>query len=207
MAKKKGDAKVLIDYPFTIDNIDDKQHDSIYIGIDPSTKIIGWSILDDKGNLLFMESAHIHNISKDNEENMMEKLFNIENVFIKHVEDILSRIKYNNKSFSIEHFSYYYRATKQKTIVALSTINYFLQYIITKKFDQPVETIYAVSARKIVGIVVDKKLKEDAKEKVFEYVSSRYEMSTDMTKTKRKNDGVYDACDSVIVSLSMVLSL
>ena len=199
--------KEIINYPFTYNNIDkSKSYNSIYVGFDPSTKMIGWSIVSDNGELLYMESIALKDISKDNEESLLEKFFAIEEKFLWRFWNIIEKIHYEKMFVSIEHFSYFYQATTQKTVVALSSINYFLQYLIRKKLEKVPTTVYATSARKIVGIIVDKKLKEDSKEKVYEYVTSRYGIQLDMTKTKRKSDGVYDACDSVIVALSQISS-
>lgn len=199
--------KELISYPFTYDNIDnERSYKSVYIGFDPSTRMIGWSIVSDQGELLYMESVALKDVSKDNEESLLEKFFMIEEKFLWRFWEVIEKIHCDEMFVAIEHFSYFYQSTTQKTVVALSSINYFLQYIIRKKLLKTPATVYATSARKIVGITVDKKLKEDAKEKVYEYVTSRYDIQFEMTKTKRKNDGIYDACDSVIVALSQISS-
>lgn len=202
--------KEKVEYPFRISHIPDAPVECVGIGIDPSTRMLGWSIVDQNGELLYAESIKLNVKESEHEQEILSKMTLIANEVFPHIASVLGQIKYQNIKVGIEHFTYAYIGTTQKTIVALSAINYFLQYLIAERMGTPPQTVYPASARKQAGIVKEKFDKTDVKELVFHRLMVLYEDRLDAslfdtTKKFRKDSGLYDAFDSLIIARSLVM--
>jgi len=199
-----------VEYPFVVSQIPDRPVDLIGVGFDPSTRMLGWSIVNQNANLLYAESIKLTAKEDIHEQEILSKMVLLSDEVFPHIVSVLECIQYKDIRFGIEHFTYAYVGTTQKTIVALSAINYFLQYLIVDKLKHMPQTVYPITARKQAGIVKEKFDKTDMKELVFHRLMVLYESQLDpslfnTTKKFRKSSGLYDAFDSLIIARSLVI--
>jgi Holliday junction resolvasome RuvABC endonuclease subunit len=199
-----------VQYPLQISRIEYSSADVVAIGFDPSTKMLGWSAVNESGDLLYAESIKLSVKEETHEDEILSKMVLLSDVVFPHIKSVLDSIQYKDIKFGIEHFTYAYIGTKQKTIVALSAINYFIQYLIFNQFKHVPTTVYPITARKQSGIVKEKFDKTDIKELVFHRMMVIYDGQVDSklfdtTKKYRKDSGLYDVFDSLVVARSLVI--
>lgn len=198
-----------IEYPFRLNFVSGISTNSVFVGIDPSTNILGWSVIDENKKILYAESIKLNTKDDTHEQEILSKMMLLSEEVFPHIASILETIQYKNIQFGIEHFAYAYIGTTQKTIVALSAINYFIQYLIVDRLKHSPQTVYPNTARKQSGVVKEKFDKTDMKELVFYRLMVLYESQLDpslfdTTKKFRKISGLYDAFDSLIIARSLV---
>ena len=121
-----------VTYPFTVTNMPNKKVKTIGVGIDPSTRMICWSVVDENGSLLYAESIKVQTKANTHEDGILSTMVALSDVVFPHIYSVVEKIPHDKMLFGIEHFTYAYSGTKQKTIVALSSINYFMQYLVSQ---------------------------------------------------------------------------
>ena len=172
-----------------------------FIGLDISTSIIGVSLLDSKGNLIDLQNINLKKIKC-----LFEKSNLVKEYFVKLIEsynfedNILIFIEEAFQSFS-KGFS------SARTLSQLNKFNGIVSYIIYEQFKVKPAYINVNSARKVLQIKIDKKLK-NTKEQVFIWVRGQvdYEwpekiISRGINKGVVKfEDSCYDMSDAYVIS-------
>lgn len=139
-----------------------------YIGLDISTSIIGVSLLDLNGDLINLENINLKKIScifnkskivKDSFTSYKEKYF--------FEEDINLSIEESFQSFS-KGFS------SAKTLSQLNRFNGIVSYIASEVYSVVPDYINVNSARKNLGVKLNKKLDKNTKEQVFDWVKEDF---------------------------------
>jgi len=164
------------------------------LGLDISTSITGFTVLDERGTILineaidlrskkiktFLEKAKI--VKKKLEE--IKHLYNITDVFI---EQSLNAFRPGLSSANV--------------ILTLGKFNGIVSWICFETFGKEPEYIGSVTARKSVGITVPRG--ENAKEIVLKHVLDT-EPSFVVQYTPKNNPvaGVYDRADSLVIAKS-----
>ena len=133
------------------------------LALDISTSCTGWSIFDQQGN--FKASGHIQ-LSKTKD--FFDKC--------KIVKEFLAvlLLKFPVEKVAIEENLQAFRPglSSAKTLMTLAQFNGIVQYICTENFDWPITKLNVNTARKSVGLKIDKKDKsKTTKEKVWEWVN------------------------------------
>jgi hypothetical protein len=140
-----------------------------YIGLDISTSIVGISLLDISGNLVNLESVNLKKIScifnKSNK--IKDEFTNFKKKYLFEEKIVLS-VEESFQSFS-KGFS------SAKTLSKLNMFNGIVSYIASEIYSVIPEYINVNSARKNIGIKINKKLKESTKEQVFEWVKRDFD--------------------------------
>lgn len=182
-----------------------------YIGLDISTSIIGIAFLDSLGNLINLESINlkkllcIFNKSKKTREeftSFFEK-YSFE-------EDLVLSIEESFQSFS-KGFS------SAKTLSQLNRFNGIVSYIAAEVYSVIPGYINVNSARKNLGIKINKKLDINTKEQVFNWVKNDFEknnfkfdwpvrtLKSGPNKGLVKNDDCcYDMSDAYVISKAAI---
>ncbi len=139
-----------------------------YIGLDISTSIVGISLLDKSGNLVSLESINLKKIScifsKSNK--VKEEFTKYKEKFL-FEEDLTLSIEESFQSFS-KGFS------SAKTLSQLNRFNGIVSYIAAEIYSVVPEFINVNSARKNLGIKINKKLNESTKEQIFQWVRNDF---------------------------------
>lgn len=174
------------------------------LALDISTSCTGWSVFDSQGN--FKASGHIE-LSKI--KNFFEKC--------KVIKEGLSMLllKFPIDSVAIEENLQAFRPglSSAKTLMTLAQFNGIVQYICTENFDWPITKLNVNTARKAVGLKIDKKDKsKTTKEKVWEWVkqenqNDQHEIKWPMKTLKsgpnkgkvRLCNEAYDMADSYVI--------
>lgn len=133
------------------------------IGLDVSTRVTGYTILDDSGNMI--EMNHI-DFSK------------IENTWWEKVDFLKNKVleikgKYSNiKEIYIEESLQTFKSgfSSAATLSTLAKFNIITAYLFRESFNISPKYISASSARKICGIKVEKKSDKAAKDQVVQYL-------------------------------------
>ena len=132
------------------------------LALDISTSCTGWSVFDKNG--IFQASGNI-------------QLSKIKDFFqkCKIVKEALTilLIKFPVEKVAIEENLQAFRPglSSAKTLMTLAQFNGIVQYICTENFDWPITKLNVNTARKSVGLKIDKKDKsKTTKEKVWEWV-------------------------------------
>lgn len=142
-----------------------------YIGLDISTSIVGVSFLDSLGNLISLESINLKKLNcifiKSN--TVREQFTNFKKKYL-FEENLKLSIEESFQSFS-KGFS------SAKTLAQLNRFNGIVSYIAAEVYSVIPEFINVNSARKSLGIKIDKKLSLNTKEQVFEWVKSDFKLN------------------------------
>lgn len=187
--------------------------EKIYIGLDISTSIVGISIFDYDKNFKNMEYV---NLTKS-------KCFFEKSLKVK--EKLLEiAIKYKEYSFivGIEENLQAFRPglSSAKTLMTLSRFNGVVSYISNEVFKTIPVFINVNSARKDLGIKIDRKSSDSTKDQVFNWVKDDLivENNTFVWPTKimksGKNKGrvkfencCYDMSDAYVICKSLIYNL
>lgn len=167
------------------------------LGLDISTSITGYTILDNSGKVL--ECNHIDLKSFDGALNKAEhcdlklnllfQKYQIENVWIEESLQMFSMGK-----------------SSAKTLAALTKFNGIISWIIYDRFNITPNYIPAISARKQCGIKMEKGKK--GKECVMEYMKANEKWFTiDYTKKGNIKPYCYDQADSWVTARAGYLKL
>ena len=142
-----------------------------YIGLDISTSIVGISFLDSLGDLVGLESINLKKVScifsKSNK--VREEFTNYKNKYF-FEEEIKLGIEESFQSFS-KGFS------SAKTLSQLNRFNGIVSYISAEVYSVIPEFINVNTARKCLGIKIDKKSNDSTKEQIFQWVKSEFNNS------------------------------
>lgn len=141
-----------------------------YIGLDISTSIVGISFLDSNGDLVDLQSINLKKIScifyKSNK--IREQFTNFKQKYF-FEENLNLSIEESFQSFS-KGFS------SAKTLAQLNRFNGIVSFIASEVFSVIPEFINVNSARKNLGIKIDKKLSLNTKEQVFNWVRQDFSL-------------------------------
>jgi Holliday junction resolvasome RuvABC endonuclease subunit len=165
----------------------------VILGLDVSTSIVGATVLDATGGVVYCESWDLRNKKKFSD--LHEKA--------SEVRELLKALKeeYTFDSIFIEQSLQAFRPgfSSAKTILTLAKFNGIVSYLCYDVFNKKPEYVGASSARKLCGIRVPKGKK--GKEVVLNFLLDN-EPSFDITYTKFGNPspGTYDRADSLIVA-------
>lgn len=153
-----------------------------YIGLDISTSIIGVSFLDSNGNLVNLENINLKKISCIfDKSNKVKELFTSYKEKYSFEEDVKLSIEESFQSFS-KGFS------SAKTLSQLNRFNGIVSYISSVVYSVVPEYINVNSARKNLGIKINKQLDSTTKEQIFQWVKEDF----------KKNNFEFDWPEKVI---------
>ena len=163
------------------------------IGLDISTSVIGISLISSDKEELKKEKLNFDSIVFDKKDNFWDKT--------KKAQVSLQKIseKYDVDRIFIEQDFQKFRPgfSSAKTINILSKMNGIVSYIAMSIFESEPISINVNSARKVLGIKVNRKLKLSTKVQVFEEVKNRLKIDWPQRKLKsghNKGKLVYDKC-------------
>ena len=140
-----------------------------YIGLDISTSIIGISFFNISGKVINLESINLKKISCIfKKSNKVLEQFTIYNKKYFFEEDIKIVIEESFQSFRSGFSS-------AKTLSQLNRFNGIVSFISSQVFNTTPEFLNVNSARKALGIKINKKIKENTKEQVFIWVRSDFD--------------------------------
>jgi len=177
-----------------------------HIGLDISTSIIGVSYLDNKGNLIDLQSI---NLKKE------KCLFDKSKSTLNYFQNIVINSKFNKDViiYIEEPFQSFSKGfSSAKTISQLNKFNGIVSYIVYDIFNVKPLYINVNTARKNLQIKIDKKLK-NSKEQVFNWVKERENfvwpekiISKGVNKGLVKYDeSCYDMSDAYVISKAGLL--
>ena len=172
-----------------------------YIGLDISTSIIGVSLLDSKGTLIDLQNINLKKIKC-----LFEKSNFVKEYFIRLTEHYT--FEENICVFIEEAFQSFSKGfSSARTLSQLNKFNGIVSYIIYEHFKVKPAYINVNSARKVLQIKIDKKLK-NTKEQVFIWVREQVDykwpekiISRGINKGVVKfEDSCYDMSDAYVIS-------
>lgn len=163
------------------------------LGLDISTSITGFTVIDDKGSIIVNDAWDFRN--KNKFDCIFDKASHVKKQIIE-----LSK-KYNIKKVYIEKSlqSFSTGFSSAKTLSTLSSFNGTVSWICFEVFGHKPEYIAATSARKICGIKIEKGVK--AKEVVLKHlVDNEPSFVLSLTRTGSVKPESYDKADSIIIA-------
>ncbi len=170
----------------------------MFLGLDLSTSITGYTVLDENGNILIMSHINLtkykNNLWKkidvvQYELNKIKEKYNIKYIFI---EEPLSKFKRGKSS--------------AYTIGLLMRYSGIISYLIYKDMGMVSEYLPVSYARKLCRVILLPKRKakgKDHKHQTFDQMSLREEFSGriwPMKKTGKLKDFCYDEMDSYVIA-------
>jgi Holliday junction resolvasome RuvABC endonuclease subunit len=163
------------------------------LGLDISTSITGFTIIDDSGNIIDNAAWDFKNAKKF--PTMMTKA--------KFVKEQLTKIHKDHKieKIYIEKSLQSFRSgfSSAKTLSTLSSFNGILSWICFEVFGVEPDYLAATSARRSCGIVIPKGVK--AKEIVIQHlIDNEPAFKVEWTKTGKPKPYCYDKADSIIIA-------
>ena len=165
------------------------------LGLDISTSIVGATVLDDNGEVVYCEAWDLRN--KNKFPTLYEKAQRVKQMLA-----ILHDAKrYRFKSVFIEQSLMAFRPgfSSAKTILTLAKFNGIVSYICKRDFGIEPEYIGASTARKANGIKVEKGKK--AKQVVLNFLLDNEEhFEVEYTKYGNPKPKYYDMADSLIIA-------
>ncbi len=170
------------------------------LGLDISTSVVGVCILNKKSELLLLNYI---NLEKE------KSIFDKASKFKLELEKLTS--KFEVKKIGIEENLQAFRPglSSAKTIVTLARFNGICSYISQEVLNLTPEFINVNSARKNLGIKIDRKSSKNTKEQVQEFVSSlepKFSWPTRILKSGPRKDlevlikECYDMADAYIIA-------
>ena len=167
----------------------------MFLGLDISTSITGFTLLSDSGDVVLCDYINLKKLS-----NMFDKA--------KTVEHKLQEIFDNNKveqvwiEESLQMFSS--GMSSAKTLATLTKFNGIVSWIAWDKFGITPEYIAAVSARKEIGLTVQKGKR--GKDVVMEYMLDKETwFQVEYGRTGKIKPHFYDMADSFVVAKAGLL--
>ena len=160
------------------------------LGLDISTSITGYTILDDNGNIV--DCSHI-DLRKH--KNFFQKVLQVENV----LKDL--RTQYSVKDIYIEQSLQSFRSgfSSAQTLSLLSKMNGVVSWLCYNIFDKEPQYFGASSARKSCGIKIPKGQK--AKQVVLNFLlDNEPAFEVEYTRHGNPKPGYYDRADSIIIA-------
>lgn len=165
------------------------------IGLDVSTRVTGYTILNSDGSLI--EMSHI-DFSKI-ENIWWEKV----DFLKKRVQELKSKYPNINKIFIEESLQTFKSGfSSAQTLSTLAKFNIITAFLFREEFQISPEYISAASARKMCGIKIDKKLEKAAKEQVVQYLleTTFKDNNFPLKKTGGLKDYIKDQLDSYVIA-------
>jgi hypothetical protein len=163
------------------------------LGIDVSTSITGYAVIDDNGELLCSVSCD----TRRNHPTVFDVLDKNEKVLI----DIKN--KYNIKNVFIEDnlLAYGTGFSNAKTIVKLAKMNALMCYKVKEVFGQLPEPIKPNTARKLAEIELDRSSSKSNKEQTHEIISAREpKFIWEKTYAGNPKPESYDRSDAIVIA-------
>ena len=178
---------------------------SLQLGLDISTSNVGWCLLDKKTGNFVDAGALVLSSKKD--------IFEKSNIVRKTLKDLNKR--YQISKVGIEENLQAFRPgfSSAKTIVTLARFNGIVTLLAFEETGVRPEFINVNSARKLVGLKVDRKSTTKTKDQVLQFVREKikdYEWPMRTLKSgPRKGlvlfaDSCYDIADAYIIASSCV---
>ena len=165
------------------------------LGLDISTSIIGATVLDVTGEVVYCEAWDLRN--KRHFPNIFAKVQRFKQV----MGNLYQINKYPIDSIFIEQSLMAFRPgfSSAKTILTLAKFNGILSYVCQQDFGVEPQYIGASTARKSCGIKIPKG--EKAKDVVLQYVlDNEPNFVVEYTKHGNPKPGSYDRADSLIIA-------
>lgn len=162
------------------------------IGLDISTSLTGFTVLNEDGSILHNE---VIDLRSKKLESMFDKALTVKNrlLEIKHL--------YNVKDIFIEQSLNAFRPglSSAQVILTLGKFNGIVSWICYEIFQKEPEYIGASTARKSIGIKVEKG--QNAKEIVLKHVlDTEPTFKVDYTPKGNPKPGTYDRADSLVIA-------
>ena len=187
--------------------------EKIYIGLDISTSIVGISIFDYNKKFKDMKYVNLTKVKC-----FFEKSLQIKQKFLEVVEE------YSNYEFivGIEENLQAFRPglSSAKTLMTLSRFNGVVSYISNEVFKTIPVFINVNSARKDLGIKIDRKSADSTKDQVFNWVkndliveNNAFNWPTKVMKSGKNKGRVkfenccYDMSDAYVICKSLIYNL
>ena len=175
-----------------------------YLGLDISTSIVGYSIIDRKKKLLSYGHVDISNI-----EDIYEKL----SIVIDRVSKLI--LEYKIKEIFIEKFLYKFAAGKSRiqTLIKLCEMNSLIKFECFNLLKKKPILLNVLHARKIVIGKTRSKDFTSVKEFVISHVSKIYpqiiwdKKISKKTKEEKLLNYNFDIADSIVINLAGILSI
>tara|TARA_Y100000593_G_scaffold86467_1_gene165217 strand:+ start:497 stop:1039 length:543 start_codon:yes stop_codon:yes gene_type:complete len=171
------------------------------LGLDISTSCVGWCVLDSSGTLVKMGYIPL---SKDTDTFSKASRVSKELTWI--------NIEYEIFNIFIEENLQAFRPglSSAKTLLTLARFNGIVSYISHKEFSINPVNINVNSARKILGIKIQKKNKKSTKEQIIDWVNTKldYDWPTKKLKSGPRKGKVilepscYDMADAYVIALA-----
>lgn len=172
-----------------------------YIGLDISTAIVGLCFLDINYNLVDLQAINLKKTKCIFQKSLIvkERLIELRSNY-NILEDVEISIEEAFQSFS-KGFS------SAKTLSQLNRFNGIVSYLVYDIFNKNPEYINVNSARKNLGIKIDRKSDKSTKEQIFEWVKSEIKflwptktLKSGPNKGLVKNDeSCYDMSDAYVI--------
>ena len=165
------------------------------LGLDISTSIVGATVLDDNGEVVYCEAWDLRN--KNKFPTLYEKAQRVKQM----LAILYDAKRYRFKSVFIEQSLMAFRPgfSSAKTILTLAKFNGIVSYICKRDFGIEPEYIGASTARKANGIKVEKGKK--AKQVVLNFLLDNEEhFEVEYTKYGNPKPKYYDMADSLIIA-------
>ena len=175
-----------------------------FLGLDISTSIVGYSIVDEKKKLLSYGHVDISDI-----EDIYEKL----SIVIDRISELIS--EYKIKEIFIENFLYKFAAGKSRiqTLIKLCEMNSLIKFECFNLLKKKPILLNVLHARKIVLGKTRSKDFISVKEFVISRISKIYpqiiwdKKINKKTKEEKIMSYNFDICDSVVIVLAGILSI
>ncbi|OUW10961.1 MAG: hypothetical protein CBD26_03475 [Candidatus Pelagibacter sp. TMED166] len=163
------------------------------LGLDISTSITGVTVIDENGNCLYNEMWDTRN--KKHFPNLYRKARFIKNKLLDVDDGFCIEKIYIEQSLQ----SFRSGFSSAKTLSTLSRFNGIVSWLCVETFEIEPEMIAASSARKKVGVKIQKG--EKAKEKSFQFVlANEPSFVVEYTKNGNPKPGTMDKSDSWIIA-------
>jgi Holliday junction resolvasome RuvABC endonuclease subunit len=165
------------------------------LGLDISTSIVGATVLDNDGKVLYCEAWDLRN--KNHFPTLHSKAERVKQMLARLYD--VKRLKF--KSIFIEQSLMAFRPglSSAKTLLTLAKFNGIVSYICKRDFEIEPEYIGAATARKSCGIKVERGKK--AKQIVLNFLLDNEEsFEVEYTKYGNPKPKYYDMADSLIIA-------
>lgn len=166
------------------------------LGLDCSTSVVGWSILDTSGHLVDYGYVDMTRLKSASLEHKMDYFC-----------DSFSRVllKYSNKisAFAIEEavLGFTKGRSSANTITKLISFNFAVRYWVYKTISVNPVLVNSSRARKLAGLQFEKNTNSaDKKKVVANFVENKFSIKLPKTKNGTYKYYSFDIADSIIVS-------
>lgn len=177
----------------------------MFLGLDISTSVVGWSIVDLQGSLVDYGYIDFNEKKLKLETNLFLKL----DYFNKTFNDVLEKYKDKITSWAIEEAAMKFSSgmSSAQTIFTLASFNFGVAYSVYKTLNKEPIYINVNTARKKFGIKIPRDLdKSKKKAYVLESCINRY-ANFKVEKNKKDNykKQFFDVSDSIVMSTYLFL--